>query len=178
MLISPDLKIFIAGHTGMVGSAIKRNLISKVYKKLLCPIRQDLDLLNQSQVENWFKDNKPDVVILAAAKVGGINANSKFSADFILENLKIQNNVIENAWRFNVKRFLFLGSSCIYPKFAEQPIKESYLLNGNLEKGEFYSTNPIYFNISSGFLKSENFFYNQNEKKVIFLGRTKLVFFK
>ena len=134
MLISPDLKIFIAGHTGMVGSAIKRNLISKGYKKLLCPKRQDLDLLNQSQVENWFKDNKPDVVILAAAKVGGINANSKFSADFILENLKIQNNVIENAWRFNVKRFLFLGSSCIYPKLATQPLREDYLLNGKLEK--------------------------------------------
>ena len=134
MLISKNYKIFIAGHSGMVGSSIKRSLIKKGYKNLLCPSRKDLNLLNFSDVENWFRSNNPDVVILAAAKVGGIYANSKFSADFILENLKIQNNVIENAWRYKVKRFLFLGSSCIYPKLAKQPIKEEYLLNGGLEK--------------------------------------------
>ena len=127
-------KIFIAGHTGMVGSAIKRNLLKKGYRKLLCPSRKDLDLLNYDQVNRWFKNNNPDVVILAAAKVGGIYANNKFSADFILENLKIQNNVIENAWKYSVKRFLFLGSSCIFPKFAKQPLKEEYLLTGTLEK--------------------------------------------
>ena len=134
MLISLDSKIFIAGHTGMVGSAIKRDFIKKGYRKLLCPSRKDLDLLNSNQVEKWFKDNTPDVVILAAAKVGGIYANDKFTADFILENLKIQNNVIENAWKYKVKRFLFLGSSCIYPKLSTQPMKEEYLLSGTLEK--------------------------------------------
>ena len=134
MLISKDYKIFIAGHTGMVGSAIKRCLTKKGYKNLLCPGRKDLDLLDFKKVKNWFKDNKPDVVILAAAKVGGIYANSNYSGDFILENLKIQTNVIENSWKYDVKRFLFLGSSCIYPKFAKQPLKEEYLLSGLLEK--------------------------------------------
>ena len=134
MLISNNSKIFIAGHSGMVGSAIKRLLIKKGYRKLLCPNRKDLDLLNSNQVEKWFKDNSPEVVILAAAKVGGIYANNQFTADFILENLKIQNNVIENAWKYKVKRFLFLGSSCIYPKSTNQPIKEEYLLSGTLEK--------------------------------------------
>ena len=144
MLISPDLKIFIAGHTGMVGSAIKRNLLKRGYRKLLCPDRKDLDLFNYKQVNNWFKDNKPDVVILAAAKVGGIYANTKFTADFILENLKIQNNIIENAWKYKVKRFLFLGSSCIYPKLANQPLKEDYLLSGKLEKtNESYAVAKI-----------------------------------
>tara|TARA_B100000242_G_scaffold233704_1_gene173661 strand:+ start:3973 stop:4962 length:990 start_codon:yes stop_codon:yes gene_type:complete len=144
MFISPDQKIFIAGHSGMVGSAIKRNLIKKGYLKLLCPDRKDLDLLNFEQVDKWFKDNNPDVVILAAAKVGGIYANNKFSADFILENLKIQNNVIENAWKYKVKRFLFLGSSCIYPKLATQPLKEEYLLTGTLEKtNESYAVAKI-----------------------------------
>lgn len=133
MLISPDFKIFIAGHSGMVGSAIKRTLIKKGYKNLLCPSRKELNLLNFSEVDNWFKINNPDVVILAAAKVGGIHANSNYSGDFILENLKIQNNVIENSWKYKVKKFLFLGSSCIYPKLAKQPLKEEYLLTGPLE---------------------------------------------
>ena len=133
MLIAKDYKIFIAGHTGMVGSAIRRALVNKGYTKLLCPRRKDLNLLDFSEVENWFKRNKPDVVILAAAKVGGIFANSNHKGDFILENLKIQTNVIENSWKYKVKRFLFLGSSCIYPKLAPQPIKEKYLLTGSLE---------------------------------------------
>ena len=134
MLISKDDKIFIAGQSGMVGSAIKRNLIKKGYKNLLCPIRKELNLLNSYEVENWFINNKPDVVILAAAKVGGIYANFNYTGDFILENLKIQNNVIENSWKYNAKRFLFLASSCIYPKFANQPLKEKHLLSGELEK--------------------------------------------
>ena len=133
MLISKNYKIFIAGHSGMVGSAIKRALIKKGYKNLLCPSRKDLNLLDFLQVENWFKENNPDVVIFSAAKVGGIYANSKFTADFILENLKMQSNVIENSWKYKVKRFLFLGSSCIYPKLAKQPLKEEYLLTGPLE---------------------------------------------
>ncbi len=134
MLISKNNKIFIAGHSGMVGGAIYRSLVNKGYTKLLCPSRKYLNLLDNTEVEQWFKRNSPDVVILAAAKVGGIYANSKYTADFILENLKIQNNVIENAWKYKAKRFLFLGSSCIYPKLAKQPLKEEYLLNGLLEK--------------------------------------------
>ncbi len=134
MLISKKSKIFIAGHKGMVGSAIKRALYQKGYTNLLYASRNDLNLLNFEEVKNWFNQNRPEVVILAAAKVGGIYANSNYSFDFILENLKIQNNVIENAWRYKVKRFLFLGSSCIYPKLARQPLKEEYLLTGELEK--------------------------------------------
>ena len=134
MLISKESKIFIAGHNGMVGSAIKRSLIKKGYRNLLWATRNELNLLDFVQVRDWFNNKRPDVVILAAAKVGGIYANSNYSGDFILENLKIQNNVIENAWKHKVKRFLFLGSSCIYPKFAKQPIKEEYLLTSELEK--------------------------------------------
>jgi len=133
MLISKNYKIYIAGHGGMVGSAIKRALIKKGYKNLLCPSRKDLNLLDFLAVDNWFKDNNPEVVIFAAAKVGGIFANSKYTGDFILENLKMQNNVIENSLKYKVKRFLFLGSSCIYPKLAKQPLKEDYLLTGPLE---------------------------------------------
>ena len=133
MLISKDYKIFIAGHKGMVGSAIKRVLIKRGYSNLLCPSRKDLNLLDFQKVENWFKENNPDIVILAAAKVGGIYANKSYTGDFILENLKIQTNIIENAWKYKVKRFLFLGSSCIYPKLASQPLKEEYLLTGPLE---------------------------------------------
>ena len=133
MLISKDYKIFIAGHKGMVGSAIKRVLIKRGYSNLLCPSRKDLNLLDFQKVENWFKENNPDIVILAAAKVGGIYANNSYTGDFILENLKIQTNIIENAWKYKVKRFLFLGSSCIYPKLASQPLKEEYLLTGPLE---------------------------------------------
>ena len=132
-LIDKSDHIFIAGNNGMVGSAISRLLKKRNYKNLLTPSRDQLDLLNFDSVEKWFKEHKPNLVILAAAKVGGIHANSKYPADFILENLKIQTNVIENAWKFNSKRFLFLGSSCIYPKFSEQPIKEEYLLRGALE---------------------------------------------
>ena len=133
MLISKDYKIFIAGHTGMVGSSVNRVLIKNGYNNLLCPSRQELNLLDFKNVENWFRENNPDVVILAAAKVGGIYANNLYTGDFILENLKIQNNIIENAWKFKVKRLLFLGSSCIYPKLASQPLKEEYLLTGALE---------------------------------------------
>ena len=132
-LINKSDRIFVAGHTGMVGSAIKRKLIKNGYSNLLLPKRNDLDLLNNNSVENWFNTNNPDVVILAAAKVGGIQAYFTFPGEFILENLKIQTNVVENSWKNDVKRFLFLGSSCIYPKFAPQPLKEKYLLTGPLE---------------------------------------------
>ena len=133
MLISKKSRIFVAGQSGMVGSAILRTLKKRGYTNLLCPKRKELDLSDFLMVQDWFKKNKPDVVILAAAKVGGIYANNNFTADFILENLKIQTNVIENAWKYDIKRFLFLGSSCIYPKLATQPLKEEYLLSGKLE---------------------------------------------
>jgi len=138
--ISLSDKIFIAGSTGMVGKAVIKKFRKEGYGenkfggKILKPTRKELNLLKQNVVEEWFEFNKPEIVILAAAKVGGIVANSKYPADFILENLKIQINVIESAFKFGVKKFLFLGSSCIYPKFAPQPINEESLLKGNLEK--------------------------------------------
>ena len=125
--------IFIAGHTGMVGSAIQSKLESENYNNLLLPTHSDLDLLNQKNVESFFQDNKPSYVFLAAAKVGGIKANNDFRADFIYENLMIQNNVIHAAHKFSVKKLLFLGSACIYPRNSSQPIKEEYLLSDYLE---------------------------------------------
>ena len=133
-LINKEDQIFIAGSTGMVGSAIQSKLYSSGYKNLRIPKRKELDLGNTNSVFDWFRENKPNIVILAAAKVGGIYANSNYPADFILNNLKIQNNVIEAAWKNKVKRLLFLGSSCIYPKHSRQPIKEEELLKGPLEK--------------------------------------------
>ncbi len=127
-------RILIAGSTGMCGSAIVRSLKKKGYEHaLLTPKRKELDLENIIEIRNWFDIHKPTIVVLAAAKVGGILANTTQPADFILNNLKIQTNVIETAWSFGVKRFLFLGSSCIYPKYAKQPIKEEYLLESELE---------------------------------------------
>ncbi len=133
-LISKNDLIFVAGHKGMAGSSIIRSLRKKGYKKFIFADRKELDLRDYLKVMQWFNFNKPDVVIDAAAKVGGILANRNMPADFIFDNLKIQLNVIESAWKNDVKRLLFLGSSCIYPKFAKQPIKEEYLLNGTLEK--------------------------------------------
>ena len=132
-------KVFIAGSNGMVGSSIVRKLLNLGFNLnqnnggLILPKRKDLDLLNNEKVNEFFSLIKPNIVILAAAKVGGIYANSRYSGDFILENLKIQTNVIESAWRFGTKRLLFLGSSCIYPKYAKQPIEEESLLSGPLE---------------------------------------------
>ena len=131
--INPNLKFAVFGSTGMVGSSISRILVKNGYKKILNPNRKELNLLEVNSVESWFDKYKPDVVILCAAKVGGILANNSHPADFILENLKIQTNVIEASWKFNVKKFLFLGSSCIYPKHATQPIVEEELLKGALE---------------------------------------------
>ena len=138
-LIKAEDRFFVAGARGMAGSAICRALQEKGYGDeakggaLLIPNRQELDLLNHQAVEAWYQANTPDVVVLAAAKVGGIVANDTYPADFLLENLKIQTNVIEGAWKAGVRRLLFLGSSCIYPKFAEQPIKEESLLMASLE---------------------------------------------
>ena len=138
-------RFFVAGANGMVGSAVCNSLKLKGYGKkhlggsILDPNRKELDLLNENEVNDWFNLNKPSITILAAAKVGGIYANSKYPYDFLIENLKIQNNVIENSYKHGVKRLIFLGSSCIYPKYSKQPIQEESLLSGELE-----STNEAY----------------------------------
>jgi GDP-L-fucose synthase len=126
-------KIYIAGHKGLVGSALVRKLEELGYNNLILRTRDELNLLDQQQVENFFKKERPEYIFLAAAKVGGILANSQYGAEFIYENLQIQNNIIHNAYLQNVKKLLFLGSSCIYPKDCPQPIKEEYLLSGYLE---------------------------------------------
>jgi len=129
-----DSKIYIAGHRGMVGSAIMRNLQSKGYKNIVTRSSKELDLRQQQAVQQFFETEKPEYVFLAAAKVGGIQANNIYRADFIYENLMIQNNVIHQSYLSGVKKLMFLGSSCIYPKMAPQPLKEEYLLTGLLEE--------------------------------------------
>ena len=126
-------KVYIAGHKGMVGSSIYRKLFSKGYTQIITADHNQLDLLDHNAVNVFFQKNNPQHVYLAAAKVGGIHANNSYPADFILENIKIQTNIIEAAWRNGVEKLLFLGSSCIYPKMATQPIKEEYLLTSSLE---------------------------------------------
>lgn len=126
-------KVYIAGHRGLVGSALMRNLKTKGYVNFLTRTHAELDLTNQGAVAAFFAQEKPDYVFLAAAKVGGIHANNEYPAEFIRDNLAIQTNIIHAAWQNNVKRLLFLGSSCIYPKLAPQPMKEEYLLTGPLE---------------------------------------------
>ena len=138
-LIQPSDRFFVAGARGMAGSAIVRALQRSGYGDpaqggdLLTPSRQELDLLDDAAVRHWMNEQRPDVVVLAAATVGGIEANRSRPADFLLENLRIETQVIEASWRAGVRRLLFLGSSCIYPKFAEQPIREESLLTGALE---------------------------------------------
>ena len=126
-------KIYIAGHKGMVGSAIHRNLIAKGYSNFVLQSSKELDLRDSLAVKTFFETERPDYVFLAAAKVGGIVANTTYRAEFLYDNLMIQNNVIHNAYLTGVKKLLFLGSSCIYPKLAKQPLKEEYLLTGELE---------------------------------------------
>jgi len=126
-------KILVAGSTGMVGSAIIRKLKEEGYENIYSAPRSHFDLTRQDDVEKYFRVNQPEYVFLAAAKVGGIVANKKYTAEFIRDNLAIQTNVIDAAYRHGVKKLLFLGSSCIYPKYCAQPIKEEYLLTGALE---------------------------------------------
>jgi GDP-L-fucose synthase len=126
-------KIYIAGHRGLVGSAIVRQLESRGFTNLLMRTHKELDLTNQAQVQTFFKQEKPDYVILAAAKVGGIHANNTYPADFIYQNIMIEANVINSAYNYKVKRLLFLGSTCIYPKAVEQPMREDSLLTDTLE---------------------------------------------
>ncbi|MFL2894307.1 MAG: GDP-L-fucose synthase family protein [Candidatus Pelagibacter sp.] len=138
------MKIFLAGHKGLVGSAILRKLKKKNYKNIIIADRKKLDLLSQSSVYKFLKKNKPDIVIIAAAKVGGVLNNSRYGADFIYENLQIQNNLINGSYINKIRKLIFLGSSCIYPKNSKQPIKEEYLLNGKLEEtNEPYAISKI-----------------------------------
>ena len=132
-MISKSEKIFVAGHRGMVGSALVRRLEAEGFKNLLTRDRSKLDLASESAVAKFFAEERPTIVIVAAAKVGGIKANNDFPAEFLLDNLLIQNNVIRYAYESGVRKLLFLGSSCIYPKFAPQPIPETSLLDGPLE---------------------------------------------
>lgn len=150
-------KIYVAGHNGMVGSAICRKLNSLGYHNLILKSSKDLDLRNQEQTQDFFKKEQPEFVFLAAAKVGGILANSTFKADFIYDNLMIQNNVIKSAHNYGVKKLLFLGSSCIYPKDSLQPIKEQYLLSGYLE-----ATNEPYAIAKIAGLKMCEYFREQH----------------
>jgi GDP-L-fucose synthase len=129
----PSSKIFIAGHNGLVGSALVRKLREKGFNNLLLKNRSELDLTNQHAVEVFFAHEKPEYVFLAAAKVGGIYANNTFPAEFIFSNMQVQMNIINESWKYKVKKMLFLGSSCIYPKYAPQPMNEDCLLSGKLE---------------------------------------------
>jgi GDP-L-fucose synthase len=129
----PPPKIFIAGHNGLVGSALVRKLKDKGFNNLLLKNRSELDLTNQHAVEVFFAHEKPEYVFLAAAKVGGIYANNTYPAEFIFSNMQVQMNIINESWKYKVKKLLFLGSSCIYPKYCPQPMKEEYLLSGQLE---------------------------------------------
>lgn len=156
MSFSHHSKIYIAGHNGMVGSAISRKLKSIGYHNLITKSSKELDLRNQKQTQDFFKNEQPEFVFLAAAKVGGILANSTYKADFIYDNLMIQNNVIKSAHYYSVKKLLFLGSSCIYPRDASQPIKEEYLLSGYLE-----STNEPYAIAKIAGLKMCEYFREQ-----------------
>lgn len=144
MLIAESDRIAVCGAGGMAGSAITRRLRRRGYRQVLPPARAELDCLDRAAVKTWMHQHQPDVVVLAAARVGGIQANNDHPADFLLDNLKIQTHVIESAWQAGVRRLLFLGSSCIYPKFAAQPIREEALLTGALEPtNEWYAIAKI-----------------------------------
>ena len=154
--------IFVTGHRGLVGSSLLRRLKFYGYKNIIVKSKKELDLRNQNQVSNFFKKNKIDAVVNAAGKVGGIIANNKYKADFIYDNLAIQNNVIHACYKNKIKSLIFLGSSCIYPKNSKQPIKEKYLLTGELEK-----TNEPYAIAKIAGIKmceSYNFQYKTNYK--------------
>ena len=143
-MINKNSKIFLAGHNGMLGSAILRTLKKKGYKKIITADKKRLDLRNQDSVKKFFKVKKPDAVIIAAAKVGGIKANMEFPANFITDNLQIQTNLILNSYNNKIKKLILFGSSCIYPKDLNKPIKEKQIMTGVLEKtNESYAVAKI-----------------------------------
>ena len=169
ILMNKETKIYIAGHNGMVGSAIWRALEKKGYNNLIGKSSKELDLRNQQAVINFYKKEQPEVVIDAAAKVGGILANNDFPYQFLMENMQIQNNLIDGAHKIGIEKFIFLGSSCIYPKFAPQPLKEEYLLTDSLEPtNEWYAIAKI-----SG-LKACQAIRNQYDKDYVSLMPTNL----
>ncbi len=149
-----EKKIYLAGHTGMVGSAIKRGLEENGYKNLLVKDFPGIDLMRQDETEKLFEDEKPEVVIVAAARVGGILANNTYRAEFIYDNLMIEANVINAAYKNDVEKLIFLGSSCIYPKLAPQPLKEEYLLSGYLE----FTNEPYAIAKIAGLKLCENYY--------------------
>jgi GDP-L-fucose synthase len=151
--MNKNVKIYVAGHRGLVGSAIIKSLKNKGYENILTRTHQELDLTNQIETELFFKEHQPEYVFLAAAKVGGIVANNTYRADFIYENIMIQNNVIYESYKNNVKKLLFLGSTCIYPKDAEQPMKEDSLLSNTLE----YTNEPYAIAKIAGIKMCESF---------------------
>ena len=161
-MIDKKSKIFVAGHNGLVGSAIVRKLKEKGYRNIVTIEKSKLDLTNQLKVFNFLKKNKPKFIFIAAAKVGGIYSNNRFKAEFIYSNLSIQNNIIHAAYKCKIKDLIFLGSSCVYPKLCKQPIKENYLLNGVLEKtNEPYAVAKI---AGIKMCESYNFQYKTNYK--------------
>ncbi|MFN7251063.1 MAG: GDP-L-fucose synthase family protein [Anaerobacillus sp.] len=162
-------RIYVAGHNGLVGSSIVRNLQNKGFNNIICKTRKELDLTNQVAVEMFFKEEKINYVFLAAAKVGGIGSNNTYPADYIMENLLIQCNVIKSSFDHNVQKLLFLGSSCIYPKLCPQPIKEEYLLTGPLEP-----TNEAYALAKISGLKMCQYFNSQYKTKFISVMPTNL----
>ena len=149
-----EKRIYIAGHNGMVGSAVYRRLQESGYKNLLLKSSKELDLRKQNDVEKFFADEKPHVVIIAAAKVGGILANNIYRAEFLYDNLMIQTNIINSSYKANVEKLIFLGSSCIYPKLAPQPLKEEYLLSGYLE----HTNEPYAIAKIAGIKMCENYY--------------------
>ena len=167
--MNKDSKIYVAGHRGMVGSAITRRLQKEGYNNLVSADSRTLDLRNTVAVDEFFKEHEPEYVFLAAAKVGGILANNNFPADFLYENLMIQNNVIEASFRYNVEKLLFLGSSCIYPKLAPQPLHEDSLLSGYLE-----STNEAYAIAKIAGIKLCQAYHEQHGRRYISVMPTNL----
>lgn len=167
--MNKNSKIYIAGHKGLVGSAIVRNLQKQEYTNLIFQTFEELNLLDQKAVQDFFEKEKPEYVFLAAAKVGGIKANDDYSADFIFQNLQIQNNIIHNAYLSGVKKLLFLGSSCIYPRDCAQPIKEEYFMTGLLEK-----TNDAYAIAKIAGIKMCQAYNNQYRTKFISVMPTNL----
>tara|TARA_B100001057_G_scaffold427538_1_gene452340 strand:- start:2622 stop:3566 length:945 start_codon:yes stop_codon:yes gene_type:complete len=168
-VISKNIKIYIAGHKGMVGSALWRALEKNGYNNLIGKSIKDLDLRNQKDVISFYKNEKPEIVVDAAAKVGGILANNNYPYNFLMENLQIQNNLIDGALKCGIDKFIFLGSSCIYPKFAPQPLKEEYLLTDSLEP-----TNEWYAIAKITGVKACQAIRNQFEKNYISLMPTNL----
>ena len=152
-MLSKKSKIYVAGHNGMVGSAIIRELNNKKFKNVHTRSRKQLNLLDQYKTFKFLNELKPDVVIICAAKVGGINANNLYRAEFIYENNQIQNNLIHGSYISKVKKLIFLGSSCIYPKNCKQPMKEEYLLSGKLE----YSNEPYAISKINGIKMCQNY---------------------